>query len=926
MRPASDPGIVGRDAEIQALDEFLDRTAHGFVSLVLAGEAGIGKTLLLKAAGASAGRRDYRVLSCRPAEAEAHLSFAGLADLFAGAIGDNVRAGLPDPQREALEVALLLRSPDRSPIDQRTISAAVLWTLRTLARRGPLILALDDLQWLDTESTLALAFAVRRLEDADHVGVLAATRAWELQRGAHNLLRELVARGARRVDVGPLDASTMGRVITQRLGVELPVNVLRRIQQLSTGNPLFALEIARTIADEGWSEARGGRLPVPADLRHGLRGRLASLSDPARQALLFAAASAHPTVASLSAASSGARAGLQEASAAGIVGIEGDGVRFTHPLFASVIYEDATIEQRRSLHEKLAENALDPEERARHLALATEHPEAAVAAAVEEGARRARMRGATTASAELFELAAQRTPATNPVDADRRRMEEAETLFLAGEEQAASELMRPIVERVHPGPARAEALWRLARILFYFDVKEAASVLFDALEEEGVEASLRSRIHSQLAFALYFAGALREAEGNAAEALDLAESSADPSTLAEALTILAWTRSAIGLGLSVDLLERAVGLEDDIETFTVTDRPSYALASSLCAADDLMGSRAILERLLSLSLERGDDHSAGNVHVCMCRVEFWAGNVETALEHLTEPSTQMVREWPTARAIWAQVQACLGHIELARERAREALATAEREGRLWERLDCHQALGFIELSVGQYERAVACLEPAWKLHQEAGLRDVEYRFPADLAEALIAVGCAAEAEPIVTWLAQMGRELGRGWAIGAAARCRGLLLAAERDLSTSIDELELAVRAHRPLGIPLELGRTLLARGRIARQANRKRDARAALDEAVQIFEGLPAPLWAAKARGELDRIGGRRPQPGQLTPTEDRIARLAAIGRTNQEIADALVVSVRTIESHLSHAYAKLGVRSRTELADALNEAAIPP
>jgi DNA-binding CsgD family transcriptional regulator len=701
--------------------------------------------------------------------------------------------------------------------------------------------------------------------------------------------------------------------------------VLRKIRQVSGGNPFFALEIARAIT-EGESSEGLGALPVPTDLRQTLRRRLASLSRSAHRALLFASASPHPTVGSLSTAGAGAPAGLEDAVTAGIVETEGDSLRFTHPLFASVVYGDATSEERRSVHEKLAEIARDPEERARHLALATGDPDAAIAEAVEEGARHARTRGATTSSAELFELAAQLTPLTNPVDADRRRMEGAETLFLAGEEQRASEQMRPIVKRSPSGPARAEALWRLARILFYFDVREAASALLEALEEDGADDWLRSRIHSQLAFALLFTGALQDAQRSAADAVELAESSADPSTLAEALTIFTWTRSAIGLGLSLELLERAVGLENDIETFTVTDLPSYALAQTLANADELERSRAVYERLLGVSFERGDDHSAGDIHVGLSLVEFWSGNLDAASGHLSEPSTRAVREWSVTGALWALVQGCLGNVESARERAQGALAAAEREGRMWDLLHCYHALGFIELSVGDHQAAVACLEPAWVLHQQAGVGEPSYRFPADLAESLIAVGRADEAEPIVTWLAERGHALGRGWAIGAAARCRGLVLAANGNLSAAVEELGHAVQAHRPIGIPLELGRTLLARGRIARQATRKRDAREALEEAVQIFEDLPAPLWAAKARGELARIGGRRPTPGRLTPTEDRIARLAAVGRTNQEIANALFVSVRTIESHLSHAYAKLGVRSRTELALALDETGIPP
>jgi DNA-binding CsgD family transcriptional regulator len=925
VRAADDPDIVGREAEVQTLRGVLDQAQHGFVLLVLLGDAGIGKTALLHAAMAPARERQYRVLSCRPAEAEAHLSFAALADLLVDAIDDEVRDALPEPQRHALDVVLLLQSPGKTPIDERAISAAVLSTLRTLARRGPVVLTVDDLQWLDPASASALAFAIRRVQDRDQMAVIATVRSGEPRHGTPHLLEELAARGARRLEMGPLNTSALGRMIAQTLASELPINLLRKIRQVSRGNPLFAVEIARAIIEGGMSEEQGApQLPVPADLQQTLRRRLSLLSPSARQALLLASAFAHPTTASISIAGIDVRAGMEEAVTARIAKTEGNFVRFTHPLFASVIYGDATIDERRSVHEKLAKIARDPEERARHLALAKGDPDAAVAEVVEEGARYARMRGATTSSAELFGLAAQLTPVTQAIEADRRRMEEAEILFLSGEERRASELMVPIVERSQPGPARAEALWRLARILFFFDVGEAANTLLEALEEDGINDRLRSRIHSELAVAFLFIGALQEAQRNAATGLELAES-ADPSTLAQALTILAWTRSAIGQGPALELLERAVGLENDIETFTVADLPSYALAVMLLSADELDRSRAIYERLLALSFERGDDHSAGNIHVDLSIVEFWSGNLDAAREHLSEPTTQLVREWSATGTVWALVQGCLGDVASARERAQDALATAERSGVLWDRLECYQALGFIELSVGDHEAAVAYLEPAWALHQQAGVRDLSYRFPADLAESLMAVGRADQAEPIVTWLVERGDDLVRGWAIGAAARCRGLLLAENGSLVAALDELGRAAEAHRPIGIPLELGRTLLTRGRIARRAKRKRQAREALEEAAEIFERLPAPLWAARARSELSRISGRRPSPGRLTPTEERIGQLAAAGRTNQEIADVLFVSVRTVESHLARMYAKLGVRSRTELAAVLQRSAVP-
>jgi DNA-binding CsgD family transcriptional regulator len=923
---ASGPDIVGREAEVQALQRFLDQLPDGLASLLLMGDAGIGKTVLLQAAMSSAEEHGYRVLSCRPAEAEAHLSFVGLADLLVDAIDDELRSVLPEPQRHALDVVLLLQSPGKAPIDQRTVAAAVLSTVRTLARRGPLVVAVDDLQWLDAASASTLAFAVRRLHDREGIGVLATVRSGGPRQEPHGLLNELSAREAHRLTVGPLDTTTIGRIIAERLGSKLPINVLRKIREVSGGNPLFALEVARAISDQGSAGGHGEQLPVPVDLRQVLLGRLSSLSPSAHRALLLASACAHPTVAALSSADARIRAGIEEAVAARIVETEGDAVRFSHPLFATVVYGEASKEERRGCHARLASIARDPEERAHHLALSTDDRDTAVAQAVEDGARYARMRGAPASAAELLALAAKLTPVTDQMVADRRRMEEADAMFLSGEELRASELMAAIAQRSKRGPSRAEALWRLARMAFFFDVNEAANILLEALEEPSLEAWLRSRIQSQLAFALHRAGALEEAERRAAAALELAEVSADASTLAEALTILAWARSATGGELALDLLERAVRLEDEIETFTVSDLPSYALADVLRSSDELAGSRAIYERLLKLSFERGDDHSAGDIHLCASEVEFWSGNLGAAKQYLSEPSTRLVRDWSYTSALWALVEVCLGDVRSAREHVAEAMAAAERDGPMWDRLDCLQALGFIEISVGAHAAAVATLEPAWMLHQQAGVGDLSYRFPADLAESLIAVGRYDEAEPIIMWLASRGRDLGRGRAIGAAARCRGLLLAANGVMSAALEQLERAVKAHRPLGIPLELGRTLLVQGRVARRAKRKREAREALEEAVQIFNRLPAPLWAANARAELARIGGRRPGPERLTPTEDRIARLAAGGRTNQEIADVLFVSVRTIESHLSHAYAKLGVRSRTELAAALEEAAIPP
>jgi DNA-binding CsgD family transcriptional regulator len=226
-------------------------------------------------------------------------------------------------------------------------------------------------------------------------------------------------------------------------------------------------------------------------------------------------------------------------------------------------------------------------------------------------------------------------------------------------------------------------------------------------------------------------------------------------------------------------------------------------------------------------------------------------------------------------------------------------------------------LGFLELSLGNAAAANEYLRQAWRLHHRLGFGEpAMFRFVGDYTEVLIELGEHVEAIEVIDWLDERGQALDRPWALAVSARYRGLVAAADGDFQTAFASLDRALKEHERLPMPFELGRTMLVLGTIRRRAKQKRPAREALEEALAIFERLGAPLWADKARAELARIGGRRSAAGQLTEAEARVAKLAAAGRTNREIADVLFMSVRTVEGHLSHAYAKLGVRSRTELA----------
>jgi DNA-binding CsgD family transcriptional regulator len=263
------------------------------------------------------------------------------------------------------------------------------------------------------------------------------------------------------------------------------------------------------------------------------------------------------------------------------------------------------------------------------------------------------------------------------------------------------------------------------------------------------------------------------------------------------------------------------------------------------------------------------------------------------------------------------VEAHLGRADPARLEALEGLRVAEAAGEILLLIPNLSVLGFLELSLGNFAEADAYLSRAVELSEAMGVREPAYfRVVPDEVEALVALGRLDEAEALLVPFEEAGRNLDRAWAIATGARCRALVLAARGDLAGASAAADEALRVHDHLPLPFELGRTLLVRGAVERRAKRKREARDTLTKALEVFDGLGAALWADKARAELARIGGRAPSSVDLTPTEARVAELVAAGSTNREVADALFVSVHTVEANLKRIYRKLGIRSRTELA----------
>src|SRR5215218_10418839 len=414
---AAPPALVGREPELGVVRTFVDALDDGPRGLLLEGEAGIGKTAIWRAALAEAEARGCIVLRCVAEQAEARLSFVGLADL-AEEISDEDLAAVRSPQREALEVALVRRKRAAEPPDPAAVAIGFRSLLMRIAETAPVVVAVDDVQWLDAATARALAFVVRRLE-GQRVGILATARAPLAGPEPLGLERGLGPERLARVRLGPLGVDAVRRLVESALGYGFPRPTLLRIAQAARGNPLFAFEIARAVGPAPALEA-GAPLPVPESLRELVAGRIAELEPAAQRAMLVAAALSHPTVEVVERASS--ERGLIAAEESGLLNLEGDRLVFAHPLYASAVYTAAASGRRRGLHGTLATLAADPEERVRHRALAATSADERVARELEAAAAAASRRGCSrpTSSPDRRARAESARPSTTSTPATAR--------------------------------------------------------------------------------------------------------------------------------------------------------------------------------------------------------------------------------------------------------------------------------------------------------------------------------------------------------------------------------------------------------------------------------------------------------------------------------------------------------------------------
>jgi DNA-binding CsgD family transcriptional regulator len=926
MGPTS--AILGRDLELGVVSGFLDRIESGPVALVIDGPAGIGKTTVWLAGVADAINRGYRVLTSRGAESEARLSYAALGDLL-GDVPETSLSGMPTPLRLALDTAFLRAEVPGGSLDQRAVALAAGLVLRRLAADAPLMIAIDDLQWLDRPSIRVLSFVLRRLSD-ERVGVFVSVRQGSGSKGDPVDLDRAIARTTH-LAVGPLPPEPLARILRDRTSRSLPHPVVIRLHRVSGGNPLFAIEMARAAASDGVHADPDGVWAVPEDLQQLLSARLAALALSARESMLAIAASSQPTwelVLEIAGSSERTLAALARAETTGVIERAGGRVRFSHPLLGSTVYLSAPPHARRAVHVRLAALTSDPEERARHLALGADGPNPEVAIALDEAARRARARGAPDAAADLAELACRMTGPADEADLRRRRLHAAEYRFDAGDAAGAIGLLRDTVAACPPGPERAEMLYRLASMSWMNLVHGVRSPCEQALAEAGDDPGLQGEIHHVLAWVSFYLGDLDEALAEAHKAADDVASVADPAARADAIAVLAFVQYLRG-DTDHAALSEAIALQDVAMSGgswtegSVYTTPRSILGLALMWAGRLDEARDVLVKELAEYERRGMYTVRQEVLCYLAELECRAGRWPLAAQYADEAMDIVQESGQTATqshvVLFNQAwpAAHLGEVDLARQHATSGLRFAQANDDLFNAAWSRAVLGFLDLSLSDFEAARQNLEPAVRyLERLHSAEPAIIPCVPDLVEALVGLGQFGEAERLVGRLEEQARALDRVWAHATAFRGRALIAAARGDLAEAQRAAEASVEVLEGFVQPFETARSTLVLGQIHRRTKRKRLAREYLERAHEAFTALGARLWADRARAELARIGGRPSTPFELTETERKIAALVARGHTNQEAADALFISPSTVQANLKRVYQKLDVRSRTELA----------
>ncbi|ADB35630.1 transcriptional regulator, LuxR family [Kribbella flavida DSM 17836] len=886
-------GLYGRTAEQELLSDLLAGARAGASgTLVLRGEAGIGKTALLDwlaaEAKSSAGEDPVRVLRVTGIEPEADIAFGGLVQLL-WPVQERL-ASLPGPQAAAL--GAVLGSGEQRGSDRFLTGLAVLTLLAELAEDGLVLCLVDDAQWLDQATAEAMLFAARRLA-AERVAMVFAARDGGFT--------------AAGLPEQPLDR--LQDVDARRLLAQAGVAPILHQQVLtaSAGNPLALLEFAAARRQQAGHPVP---LSVPDRVLAAFRARIAQLPERTRLLVLVAAAEGRgelPLVLEAAKLLGIGLGDLEQAELAELVHVMHGTLTFRHPLIASAAYQGAPLARRLAVHQALAEAADDPDCRARHLAAAATSPDESIAAELAAAAERARARTAYAAAARLFEHAARIAP-----EPDRQ----AELLAEAARQALVAGLAPLAVELAD----RAEARTGTAAVRVGLAPLRAAAAA--EVDDHGHAAGLL--LH-------------RAAEASPDDAASLLRTAADQ----------AWQAGDAGVVRDAARQLHALGADDSVAT-------AWAALTEEKYDDALARLRRVLARggdgreqpacptlpprLLVAAGALGDDEAALRVaeaELTRCREEALIGSLPQALEAWAEVLVVTGR-YREAKAAVAEAEEIARDIGLRRRlarlatvRARIAAVQGDEDRALAAGLPGSEGpphtavLALLDLGLGRTEKVLERLEAVPAGWPQATLMPLAAA--ADQVEAAVRLGEPERAAEPLQRFSAWAHAAGTSWGRAVVLRCRALL--AEVDALDNVDPDNLyagALRLHEGSGRPFEQARTELAYGEWLRRSRRRSHAREPLRAALAVFEQLRAAPWAERARAELlatgEVLATAKPTADnlvdRLTPQELQVVRLAAAGQSSREIAAQLFLSRRTVEHHLYKAYPKLGVGSRRDLA----------
>ncbi|GIG21103.1 LuxR family transcriptional regulator [Cellulomonas chitinilytica] len=909
--------LFGRDAELATVGRVLDEHTSGPTVLSVHGEAGIGKSSLLREVRDLATARSYRVLAGTPTSAEARWSYSGLTDLL-----DPLVALLPDlpaAQHLALDAVMLRGTVGTTAPDVRTVCAGTLGLLTRAARQQPLLVAVDDAQWLDEPTIRALTYAVRRCVERL---VLVAT----VRDGFDDPLRDVVPdpRAVTSIALGGLGRPELRSLLADRLDASVDPAVVRRIEATSRGNPLFALELARTLDPDGRS-----RTAFPSALTVSMRSTFAGQPERTRDVLLTCSALAAPTAAVL------ARAGIVDAGTvlvpaerAGMVRWRGDRLEFAHPMWREVVYGSADPASLRAVHRRLAVAAADVEERARHSALGEVGLSPATRAALEQAAASARNRGAPSAAAALLQLALDRG-ARSPA----LRLAAAVDHFEAGEHADARALATTLVDETPPGPVRAAARAVLAHVAYLEeDFATAVAQLESAVDDAGSDAVTQSGLAIDLAFSCINVGDVHRGRDWAVRAEASARATGEPAVVAEATGAVALLGFLTGSGVDEVRLTLALAAEDPVRPSPAARWPTLDDALVRLWSHDLERARAGLAVARARYDDLGFEAGRGQLLARVAEAAVLAGDLAEARASVAELSDRAALDGDgstvaTALASRVVLASWSGDAAQAHEEHARLLEHSHGVEHLLPRLAASAALGSLALASSQPGAAVEHLEPVADVLLLFGVAEpvVTWAFP-DAVDAWVATGRPDRAVPLVELFEEWGARAGTPWVQGVGCRGRAQLLLAGGDPAGAGDSLRRALAAFERIGSRYELARTHLVVASWQRRRRMRAAARASLEVAARLFREVGAAAWAANAEQQRDGLGVGSGRPSTLTPSERRVAELAGSGLTNGAVAARLAISPKTVEAHLASAYRKLGIRSRAELGRWLADGAPAP